>query len=1133
MKIINLLNILILSVLWGISAHAEESIIYYTSFDGEKINPYKLSSIDGTLINHTYENGQGKITFSNSITTIGDSAFYYCETLNSITIPEGVTSLEKAAFSLCRTLYSINLPSTINKLGNNCFQGACLKSISLPEGIETLPFFSLGFTTLSHISIPNSVKVLDTSTFECCYYLESIDIPIGLTSIGSYTFANCPSLKTINYEGTMEQWEALTKKVDWKRGKSRSTPLEVIHCSDGDINIDPWIVEEPSTGSSSFSLQMSNAEWSTICAPFATNYIHPELTIYSIPSANSENQSVILKKEYTIQAGKPYIVQAKEGNYKIFGKLYSDSIFNDLTNGLLIGALQNITIEEENSYVLQKHGDKVGFYHINSNQSITIPEYKAYLKYSSINQAPALYLEEDYLDTDNISEFDQRIQDLGYDNNIRCDWSDSTEIDLPEPYCAYINITDDSGIMPTTKNDNHHAYIELFDGNGNYLKKRIITNAQGSTSIDFDKKNFTADFCNDEWIGEDTPNIKFGKWVGQNSFHFKAYWIDFFRGVGAVGYQIFDQMTESRGEKIWQRIGHDGEHNKARCYPDGFPCAVYLNGKFEGIFSWQLKKHRKNMNMHKDSVCQIHLDGLMDNTTLLMKTINWGSFSVRNPKNLYTMTGEKYDINNPKELIDETSEFYSLSTDSEKIKNQKQRTAQVKKSIIALSSYYSVIDKLKKDKASNETIKAKLREQIDVEGFIDYFLLSLITSNYDGFRKNWQWFTYDSEKWCIAPYDLDCTFGLLSKGTSILPADTTYFGYNHTFGGIAYRGNMSFVITYFFDEIKERYAQLRDEGIFTTSNIMSLLNNWRNRVSYINYQNEWKRWPLCNCINETICNENWEPYYDWSAYGSLPTWNETNVYEAGDMVTNSYRIWRATGTTVAGVNPYILAGYKDSLQRINDWLEERIALEDSYLNYNASNAPDSYSLYISSAKWSTLCLPFSYEIPEGLKVFSVNGINEDNQTVIIKEEQSTVAHKPYLIYGKSGYYSLFGHKQPYNEETLVNGMLVGTYDTIQVYSDAYILQNQNGRIGFYKVSELSAPTIFPHRAYLSYNSSQPKSISLFDIIEEEDISSIQTIVDTEQQFIYYNIDGTRMNSLHKGFNLIRTTNGKNQKIIVK
>ena len=41
---------------------------------------------------------------------------------------------------------------------------------------------------------------------------------------------------------------------------------------------------------------------------------------------------------------------------------------------------------------------------------------------------------------------------------------------------------------------------------------------------------------------------------------------------------------------------------QARCYPDGFPCVVYLNGAFYGIFSWQLKKHRDNMAMGRNEM---------------------------------------------------------------------------------------------------------------------------------------------------------------------------------------------------------------------------------------------------------------------------------------------------------------------------------------------------------------------------------------------------------------------------------------------------------------------------------------------------------------------------------------------------
>lgn len=52
-----------------------------------------------------------------------------------------------------------------------------------------------------------------------------------VTSIGDFTFEDCTSLTSIQYNGTKEQWKAIKKTSEW----SSNTSGFIVHCSDGDI----------------------------------------------------------------------------------------------------------------------------------------------------------------------------------------------------------------------------------------------------------------------------------------------------------------------------------------------------------------------------------------------------------------------------------------------------------------------------------------------------------------------------------------------------------------------------------------------------------------------------------------------------------------------------------------------------------------------------------------------------------------------------------------------------------------------------------------------------------------------------------------------------------------------------------
>ena len=64
-------------------------------------------------------------TIPNSVTTIGNSAFWWCESLTNINIPNSVTTIGDGAFCGCNSLTSINIPNSVTTIGEFAF-GVCI-----------------------------------------------------------------------------------------------------------------------------------------------------------------------------------------------------------------------------------------------------------------------------------------------------------------------------------------------------------------------------------------------------------------------------------------------------------------------------------------------------------------------------------------------------------------------------------------------------------------------------------------------------------------------------------------------------------------------------------------------------------------------------------------------------------------------------------------------------------------------------------------------------------------------------------------------------------------------------------------------------------------------------------------------
>lgn len=72
-------------------------------------------------------------TIPNSVTTIGENAFWGCESLSNINIPNSVKTIGKNAFRGCESLTNINIPNSVTTIG----EGAFALCINLPSHIKS------------------------------------------------------------------------------------------------------------------------------------------------------------------------------------------------------------------------------------------------------------------------------------------------------------------------------------------------------------------------------------------------------------------------------------------------------------------------------------------------------------------------------------------------------------------------------------------------------------------------------------------------------------------------------------------------------------------------------------------------------------------------------------------------------------------------------------------------------------------------------------------------------------------------------------------------------------------------------------------------------------------------------------
>lgn len=107
-----------------------------------------------------------------------------------------------------------------------------LTSITIPDSVTHINYWTFSrCSSLTSITIGNGVTYIDYSAFYGCSSLTSITIPDSVTSISEYAFSGCSSLTDINFNGTIAQWNTI---MNDHLGFGYTFGCTV-HCTDGDI----------------------------------------------------------------------------------------------------------------------------------------------------------------------------------------------------------------------------------------------------------------------------------------------------------------------------------------------------------------------------------------------------------------------------------------------------------------------------------------------------------------------------------------------------------------------------------------------------------------------------------------------------------------------------------------------------------------------------------------------------------------------------------------------------------------------------------------------------------------------------------------------------------------------------------
>lgn len=151
------------------------------------------------------------VVFPTSLKEIKDGAFMGCENLESVLFNDSLVSLGELSFGYCNKLKTINLSKSLTTINKDVFAGCDIECITIPSTLHGIVNLDQ-WEKLKIVILERGFETISKDFFKGCKTVTDVTIPASVRLVEANSFDDCKSLRNIHYEGSLKEW--LT--IDWR-----------------------------------------------------------------------------------------------------------------------------------------------------------------------------------------------------------------------------------------------------------------------------------------------------------------------------------------------------------------------------------------------------------------------------------------------------------------------------------------------------------------------------------------------------------------------------------------------------------------------------------------------------------------------------------------------------------------------------------------------------------------------------------------------------------------------------------------------------------------------------------------------------------------------------------------------------